>query len=339
MAVEPFLHTLAITQVILHYAAEHGVDKETCLAGTQISPDLLGDADTLITPDQEMRLIENLILGLSDRPAAGFELGLCYTVATFGTWGFALRTSRNLREALERAVRYLPLSTAYCRFSIVAQGEMLEIRADPSDIPAPLRQFLLERDLGTAIQLIQELNLGGHPIRSLQLSGPTLPYAQQMQELCGLPISFGHPRNTLVLSQAVSQRPLPTYDEHLVRLLEDQCRQLLQRRQLDGIAGQVRQQLLGGMGLVTSLDDMAAALHLSTRSLRRKLDAERTSYRALVNDVRRQLADQLLRSTTMKIEELAAHLGYADTASFTRAFRRWHGLSPGQYRDQSVNKT
>lgn len=129
-----------------------------------------------------------------------------------------------------------------------------------------LRQFLLERDLGAAIQLIQELNLGG--------------------------------------------------------------------RQIGGIAGQVRQHLLGGLGLIASLEDMAAALHMSARSLRRKLDAEGTSYRAVLEDARRQMADQLLSSTTMKIEEMAVHLGYADTASFTRAFRRWHGTSPGQYRDR-----
>ena len=83
-----------------------------------------------------------------------------------------------------------------------------------------------------------------------------------------------------------------------------------------------------------SLDEVAAALHMSARSLRRKLDAEGSSYRAVLEEARRQMADQLLRSTTMKIEEMAVHLGYADTASFTRAFRRWHGASPGQYREQ-----
>lgn len=333
MSVEPVLHSLAISQVILHYAAEQGVDEQTCLAGTEITSDLLGDGAGLISPEQEMRLIENLILALPDRPAAGFELGLRYTVATFGAWGFALRTSRNLRQAIERALRYLPLSTAYCRFSTAIADGVFELRVDPREIPVHLRQFLLERDLGTAIQLIQELNLGGQPIRSLRLSGPTPSYASRMEALCGLPISFGQAVNALGVSLEDAERPLPTYDEHLVRLLEDQCRQLLQRRQIGGIAGQVRQQLLGALGLMASLEDMAAALHMSARSLRRKLDSEGTSYRAVLEEARRQMADQLLRSTTMKIEEMAVHLGYADTASFTRAFRRWHGTSPGQYRD------
>ena len=335
MSVEPVLHSLAISQVILHYAAGQGVDEQTCLAGTGITSDLLGDGAGLISPEQEMRLIENLILALPDRPAAGFELGLRYTVATFGAWGFALRTSRNLRQAIERALRYLPLSTAYCRFSTAIADGIFELRVDPGEIPVHLRQFLLERDVGTAIQLIQELNLGGQPIRSLRLSGPTPPYARCMEALCGLPISFGQAVNALSVSLEDAERPLPTYDEHLVRLLDDQCRQLLQRRQIGGVAGQVRQQLLlGGPGLMASLDEVAAALHMSARSLRRKLDAEGSSYRAVLEEARRQMADQLLRSTTMKIEEMAVHLGYADTASFTRAFRRWHGASPGQYREQ-----
>src|SRR5687767_5087957 len=100
------LHPVAIAQVMVNFAAPRGIDAETCLLGTGIPAAQLRDADALITREQEMRLIENLILALPQVPALGFELGMQYNVATFGSWGFALRTSRTLREAIERALRY-----------------------------------------------------------------------------------------------------------------------------------------------------------------------------------------------------------------------------------------
>ncbi|MFZ3193431.1 MAG: AraC family transcriptional regulator, partial [Moraxellaceae bacterium] len=144
------LHPISISQVIVNFAARHGVDADTCLLGTGIQNSQLQDPEALIEREQEMRLIENLILALPNMPAIGFELGLQYNVSTFGVWGFALRTSRTLREAIQRAIRYLPLSTAYCRISIFYDAEMFGVLVDPTAIPQHLRQFLLERDIATA---------------------------------------------------------------------------------------------------------------------------------------------------------------------------------------------
>jgi AraC-like DNA-binding protein len=332
---EPVLHNLASSQVILNYAAKLGVDVETCLSGTGITPGMFEDAEALITPEQEMRLIENLMLALPEVPALGFELGLQYNVATFGTWGFALRTSRNLREAVERAIRYIPLSTAYCVFATATEQDEYVITADPDGIPIQIRQFLLERDLGTAINLMRELKLAGQPVLRLDFSGASLPYAERIVDLSGTRVRFNSGRNALVMSSKEVMTPLPTFDVRQVRLLEDQCRQLMERRKIGGVAGQVRQLLLGDMGFVASLEEIAKSLALSPRSLRRKLDAEKSSFRAILEDSRYQLASQILESTEMKLDELAMHLGYADTPSFTRAFRRWKGISPGQYRTNS----
>lgn len=330
-----FQHPVAISQVMVNFAARHGVEAETCLRGTGISEAQLRDADALVSREQEMRLIENLMLALPDIPALGFELGLRYNVATFGIWGFALRTSRNLREALQRALRYLPLSTAYCRMEIFCDQEEYGICADPSDIPDHLRQFLLERDSATAINLFDELALSGLRVLRLEFQGTAPAYAGRIAALGGITPHYGCSRNALVLRRQDAELPLPMYDAHLVRLLEAQCHAQLERRQVAGIAGQVRQLLLGSMGLVASLKEVAGQLAMAPRSLRRRLAEEGTSFRHLVDAEREQLAGQLLENTEMKLEEMALQLGYGDVASFTRAFRRWFGQSPGEYRKAS----
>lgn len=327
-----FQHPVAIAQVMVNFAAGHGVDAATCLLGTGITEAQLRDADALIAREQEMRLVENLILALPQVQAPGFELGLQYNVATFGIWGFVMRISRNLREATQSALRYLPLSTAYCQLALFSDEREFGVSADPSGIPQHLRQFLLERDMATAVNLLHELGLRGLHVQRLEFQGRAPAHAGRIQELCGIAPRYGCSRNALVLRREDAETLLPMYDAHLVRLLEDQCRAQLERRQVAGVTGQVRRLLLGPLGLVASLEDVAQQLAMAPRSLRRRLEEEGTSFRDLVEAERKQAAVQLLEGTEMKIEEMALQLGYGDTASFTRAFRRWFGRAPGEYR-------
>lgn len=329
------LHPIAIVQVMVNFGARQGVDPESCLIGTGIQASRLSDPDALVTRDQEMRLLENLILALPQVHALGFELGLQYNVATFGIWGFALRISRSLHEAIERALRYLPLSTAYCRFRIDASGNEFAICADADAIPPHLRQCLLERDIATALNIVRELSLSGVRIQRLEFKGAEPAHGAQITALCGLVPHYRSARNAIVLLKEDFERPLPTYDAHLVRLFEEQCRAQLERRQVSGLAGQVRQLLLGPLGLVATIEDVAPQLAMAPRSLRRKLEDEGTSFRTIIESERKQLAVGLLESTDMKLDEMALQLGYGDTASFTRAFRRWFGNSPGEYRKTS----
>lgn len=333
---EDTLHPIAISQVMINFAASRGIDRETCLAGTGIAEPQLQDGDALITQAQEMQLIRNLMEALPEVPALGFELGLQYNLATFGTWGFALRTSRTLREAVARATRYLPLSTAYCRVYQIEQDDHFGVGMDAGSIPATLRQFLMERDMATGLHLLKEISLSSVDILAMEFQQMPATHGQRIETLCGITPSHPSPRNAILVDQAVADQPLSTYDAHLVRMLDDQCRQRLARLQTSGLAGQVRQKLHGPLGLVASVDEIARELALSPRSLRRKLDQEGTRFRTLVEDERRQIALQFLRNSDMKLDELAIHLGYADTASFTRAFRRWMGCSPGEYRQKGT---
>lgn len=330
-----FQHPAAISQVMVNFAAHQGVELDTCLMGTGITPAQLRDADTLITREQEMRLIENLMLALPQVPALGFELGLQYNIATFGIWGFALRISRTLREACQTALRYLPLSTAYCQLSVSVDEQEFAVVADPGAIPQHLRQFLLERDTATAVHLLRELSLSGIGVLRLEYQGRAPAHAARIPELCGVEPQYGSARNAIVLRREDAERPLPMYDAHLVRLLETHCRAQLDRRQLSGITGQIRQLILGPLGLVATLEEVARHLAMAPRSLRRRLEEEGTSFRTVVEAERKQLALQLLEGTDMKLDEMALQLGYGDTASFTRAFRRWCGCAPGEYRRHS----
>jgi AraC-like DNA-binding protein len=330
---EEQLHPSAVSQVMINFTQHHGVDKATCLLGTGISEAALSGAEGVISRAQEMRLIENIMLAIPEGSALGFELGLQYSLATFGVWGFALRTSKTLRDALQIGIRYLPLSTAYCKVSLIDEGDEFGISLDPDTIPSHLRQFLLERDMATTVNLIKELSLSGFAIKKLEFIGRPSVDAERIEQLCGITPIFAGKRNSITVNRAQADLPFSNYDAELVLLLEQQCRLRMQRIEVSGVDGKVRQKLLGDLGLGASLDEVASALAMSPRTLRRKLEQEGGSYRDIVDEERKQIAIQLLENTSMKIDDLAAHLGFMDSGGFVRAFRRWSSCSPSEYRE------
>lgn len=331
---ESILHPIAISQVMVNFAANYGVDKDTCLLGTGILEEQLYDNEAMISRTQEIRLVENLIMALPNEPALGFKLGLQYNISTFGVWGFAFRTSQTLRQATQMALRYLPLSTAYCAISSFEKAGRFTISFDPSDIPMSVRTVLLERDLATGLNLLNELGLSGLTLSAIEFQGAPPDYADIIEELAGIKPAYYSSQCALSVTSEDADRQLPTYDAQLVRLMDEQCRHQLTYRQQTGTAVLVRQKILAPLGFIASFDEVATALAMSPRSLRRQLKREQTNYKSLLDQERRQAAVQLLQASGMKLDELAVHLGYTDTASFSRAFRRWEGCSPGQFRQQ-----
>lgn len=330
---EEQLHPAAVSQVMINFALHRGMDRASCLVGTGISEEALSSAEGMVSREQEMRLIENMMLAMPDGLAMGFELGLQYSLATFGVWGFALRTSKTLRDAVWIGIRYLPLSTVYCNVALIDEGDEFGISLDPSGISPHLREFLLERDMATTINLIKELSLSGFGIKKLQFAGKPSIDAALIEKLCGIKPVFFAKKNSITVNRVEADLPFANYDAGLVLLLEEQCRLRMQRISVSGVSGRVRQKLLGDLGLSSALDDMAVALAMSPRTLRRKLEQEGTSFRDIVDEERKQIAIQLLENSSMKMDELAAHLGFMDSGGFVRAFRRWLNCSPTEYRE------
>ncbi|KZY28468.1 AraC family transcriptional regulator, partial [Alcanivorax sp. HI0044] len=219
--------------------------------------------------------------------------------------------------------------------TVCEDGEAFGVVFDPDPIPPHLRQFLLERDMATALNLVREITFQGVEFKGVEFTGEPDVSASAIESLCGIAPAFHASANRILVNRAGAGQPFPGYDPVLTRMLEQQCQKRMDTVENSGLAGKVRQKLLGELGLGATLNDMASELALSTRSLRRKLEQEGASYRDLVEEERRQLALQLLNTTTMKIEELAAHLGYTDAGGFVRAFRRWQGCSPSAYREKA----
>jgi AraC-like DNA-binding protein len=333
MALDGVRRPIVSAQLLARIGSERGMSVEQCLRGTGIDPATLANPETEIVMGQELRLIRNLLGALGPVPGLGLDVGLRYHLSSYGIWGFALISSTSLRSAARLAINYLDLSYSFCKFRLEDSGRDLLVVLDDSDLPADLHQFLIERDFAAWANAAWEMRPGGFPASAAHFNFRKPDYVWRFEKIAGVPPVFDAPINAVLLDAASLDAPLPQADPQMARLCEEQCRQLLARRRMrGGMAGQVRDRMLRKPSAVPSIEVVADELHLASRSLRRRLAAEGTSYRALLDEIRQTLAQELLLSGRMKLSDIAERLGYAEPAPFITAFKRWKGISPDRYR-------
>lgn len=329
---------IASTRLLCNLAEEYALDRAICLRGTAIGATLLDDPNAEIEAAQEFRVIANLLEALGARGISDVELalkaGARYHLTTMGIWGFAMASSATLGSAVQVGLRYLDLTYSVNRIWLDLGTRTACMVIDEQNTPPALAQFVVLRDMAAIMTLNRELLAAPVLPAGVQLRFPE-PAGQtpQLQAMFGrLPV-FGSPRSHLEFDLHLFAEPLPQANELMRQSCEDQCRALLARRQgRSGYAGRVRDRLLRTPGQMPDMDAIAADLNMTARHLRRLLTAEGTSYRALADEVRQALAEELLSTARMKMDEVAERLGYAERASFTHAFKRWKGVSPSAFR-------
>ncbi|MBF9329348.1 AraC family transcriptional regulator [Mycobacteroides chelonae] len=315
------------TRNLVEAARDRGFGTGPCLAETGLTDADLVGSDAVVSGAQELQIVRNLLALTGDPVGLGIEVGTRYQIASAGILGFALLSSPTMRDALAVGLRFSQLSSTFHRFTLTIGDADSVFDLDESDIPPDVRRFLLERDLAAIAGIVPILFGGAMPVGArVQLrSGPDTPL-RLLAEL--LTVEFDSPRNALVFPTELLAAPLPTADPHTAALCVRQCEELLeQRRSRDGIAGEVRHQLLRVPGQVPTMGHIAAGMHIAERTLHRRLAREGTSYRALLDEVRETLAKELL-ANGLTVKEVSDRLGYSEPAAFTHAYTRWHGAPP-----------
>lgn len=330
---QPSLPGAATLQLLVQFALDHGLPGDRCLAGTGLDWQQLADPGLAVKAEQEVQLIRNLVNGLGHIPGIGLRAGLRYRLSTRGVWGFALLSCPTLRAALAMAVRYEKLWNPFTDFHLRESGELLTATIDESRLPEDVQAFVVDRDLGMSRSFMRDLIGTSLPIVSVTLRRAAPQDVTPYRELFGIEPLFGAEANVVVASAAgFLDQPLPGANTEVARQCEAQCQALLARcRSGGGVSEQLRRRLLASPGRIADMETVAEELHVTSRTLRRRLAEEGTSFRALQEEVREALAEQLL-AEGLTLEHVAEALGYGEASCFIRAYRRWKGVTPHQHR-------
>jgi AraC-like DNA-binding protein len=156
----------------------------------------------------------------------------------------------------------------------------------------------------------------------------------------GCSVVCGAPRNVIVFRASDAQRPFVTRNAELLAMLAPQFEEELRQENgpedfVERVRMTIRQKLTGGRPTV---EDIADALHISSRTLQRHLQDEGSSFQRVLEEARHQLARHYLNNSVLELNEAAYLLGYEDANSFVRAFRTWEGVPPTRWRENQRAK-
>jgi AraC-like DNA-binding protein len=303
--------------------------------------DLLGplglDAEALVEPKARLPIPVFAKLcaraeALTGEPGLGFHLGLAMRVASHGYLGFAAMAAPTVRDALDLAARFAPTRTNAVALRVHESGGKASVVLDELGPLGEARELLVIaflvglRRMGAAIT-------GARIEDSVDVAFPEPAYAARHGHVFDGRVRYGQPAHQLIFDASVLAMPLREADPVAVRLAREQCeRELLALGHEARDKERVRAALPLAAGGFRSIEQAAAHLGMSARTLRRRLAEEGTSFSEILDEERRHRALLLLRARDTAIDAVAADLGYADVANFTRAFRRWTGTTPARYR-------
>lgn len=297
-------------------------------------PDDAERAAEVVLPLDRLRAFLDAAAAEAGDPFLGVHLGQRIRRGAYGLLEFSCRSAPTVGEALRRIVRYISLLNELVEVTLVEGREVTveqRIRGEPLCVGRHGNEFFL------ALLLSQSRQLAARPFAPTRawLAHPRPRDVSELAALLGTDrLAFDRERNGMALPRAVMDLPLQTHDPALLALLDRQAEEALALRGSPSrFLGQLRQQIRDRLreGL-PPLAEAARALHMSPRTLQRRLADEGTTWNALVDEVRQELARRWVAEGARPLGEIAFLLGYSELSAFLRAFKRWTGVPAGAYR-------
>ena len=317
----------------LKHAQLRGVDAAALLTRAGIPPALLHVDSARITSDAFAQLLTQAMLAMDDE-----GLGFYRRPIPVGSWAmmcFAGTNTRLLRTALDRYCRFvclLDVGLMPALLDVEGKAVLRFARRDASWLPD---RFVSESMLVTVHRFTSWLLQEHVPLAWVALPHPRPADVEDYRTLfLGSEVRFEKPHAEIAFGQHFLEQPLQQDAQSVRRFLEAPLLALLTTRyRMTSWTTRVKR-LLGAMDLhdVESMEAVAARLHTHPQSLRRRLAEEETSFKSLVDDVRRAAALYQLGQANVTTAQAADRAGFSETSAFIRAFKRWTGLTPHAYR-------
>jgi AraC-like DNA-binding protein len=311
---------------------EHGVSVAAVLRKAGLPGDLFEQTRVLVSTEELFALWHSIEVVSSD-PLIGIKLGVETKTERFHPMAIAALSTQNLVTATEHLARYKKLTAPEEILSKLGKQEfsiayrwLLAVEAEP--------QVLTDYCFSWTISLARHGT-------GTQLNPLRVEYVQQRSNLRTLERSFGckvdcgAARNTIIFRASDATAPFVTCNVELLDLLAPQFEeQLREQKEEDSFVALVRRAIQDRLtGQRPSMDLISEALHMSPRTLQRRLQETGSSFQRVLDEARHSMARYYLSNSVLELNEAAYLLGFEDSNSFGRAFRNWEGMPPSDWRE------
>ncbi|WP_394237162.1 AraC family transcriptional regulator [Pseudomonas anguilliseptica] len=331
--------SVAYLQGLLDYLARQGVDSAELLERVQLSPQLLAQRDQRIAASTYLELLGHGVRLTGDEQL-GLHLGEAVRPGYYGVLGYLIMSCATLADALHRQARYAALVGNLGQVDLADEPPRPELEPQVAHSWQPLlpqqKRQLSEETLAGWVTF-------GHWISGLDIPPTEVRFQHaapadmsEYQRIFRCPVLFDQADNALVFPKRLLATPLGQADAQVRLTLDAYADRLLgEIQQGNSVLDRARLALSRQLPEVgADLQQIAARLALSPRTLQRRLREAGLSFNQLVDETRQQLVLHYLRDPTLELAEIAFLVGFSEPGSLARAFRRWTGQSPGEYRRQ-----
>lgn len=319
---------------VMELLAGEGLDPRSVLEEAGVDPATVEAQGARLATDQISRVWE-VAAERSGNEAIGLAGHQVPRPASFDVVGYTMMSCADLLGAFDRLVRYLRiLSDALVIERREDRGRyFVSFQLDGGERPVPRQR--MDFILVTILNFCRWISgRRFHPL-TVAISYPAPADAGPYQEAFGCPVTFGARLSTLVFSFEDLKVPLATANPSLAALHERYAGEYLEHFEPDRTSFRVREAIIRHLpDGEPRRDRVARELCMSERTMQRRLEEETSSFLRLLNDTRRELAEQYLSRLQLSLAQAAYLLGFADQSSFFRACKRWFGVPPGEYRRQ-----
>lgn len=315
-------------------AAEDGIGLQPLLADSGLDESMVRSPDLRVSYRQGAAVIQRALALTGDRHL-GLRVGAAQHPTSWGLLGFALMASDTMEHAIRTGMKYQNLSGAMLAWSAAWEPDGFAVHVelpDPALDPA-VAVFLIEEAFGGAVALTR-LTVGPRFLpRRVEFAFPAPEDAEPFTRFFGCPVSFAAAHNRLVFDPAWAHAALPgrdavTYASTLQLLDAGMAARRDRQELLELLEVSVAQTLPD----VPTFAEQARRHSASERTLRRRLAECGTTYEQLVDGVRRERVESLLRRPEHTLRDIAHRAGFSDERALRRAVRRWHGVGPLELR-------
>jgi len=321
-------------RTVVEAAERAGVTREALFAGTDIDPQGLARADHRFEIN-DFATIQTRALDLTRDEALGLHIAEHATEASFALIAHLVMHSPTLREALSVGMQFQRLAIDDAQLTLREAGSVATLEYQFARSTERSDRMHVEFIMVGLTRLVRMLGGPSGAIRCAMFEHPRPAHHREYTRIFGGVERFGQPATRLEFDRALLDRPHIHQDPALYMILRTEAEHALERVTAGlRLCDSLRQYLLSRPpSQIPDLPTAARDLGISARSLRRRLAADATSYRTLVRATLEASAGHLLRDPSRSIQETAHALGFSDAGAFHRAFKRWTGMTPKQYRE------
>jgi len=328
--------SVPVVKQYLRYVETLDIDVPALLSCSNIEVTTLAQESERITGEQLQAFLANLIIATDD-PLFGLKSGAFVEPSSYSVLGYISMTCATLEQALERIQPYEKLVGDMGVTSIQYQPQQICINWHCAYTFEDVREQMVDNVFASWLAYARWLSgqdLGPLAVH-LQRAEPAADIIHYYQQIFACPVLFAQPSNSLILLREHLNIQLRQPDHSLRQTLElHAAGQVSALGDTHSFSVRVQDiiRILLSKG-ITRKDMVAAQLNMSERTLQRKLQQEQTSYQKLLDEARLSLAQQYLTESKAGIDEIAILLGFSETRSFFRSFKRWTGQTPNVYRE------